>query len=433
MSPAPRTPSTPSPPVPASESRSRSLRFGVPMGALLAVSLALWGLGGGGVAPTAAQSGEPPDSRAIAPVPDVLILQPKVGETVFGPVEVVAEVLSAEPITEVIFQVDGREVARVSEPPYRTTVDVGQDNVEHTFEVVAVSDTGAEGRALRTTPRITVDEKLDIELQQLYVTVTRRGVRILHIPRDNFRILDDGQPQAIVTFEPGDVPLTAAILVDASFSMKGERLRLAVRGARSFVEDMKDLDEATLMLFSDRLLYATPFTKDPEALTAALNEVHAGGGTAINDHLYLALKWLEAEQGRRVVILLTDGVDVESTLDMDKVLWMVGRSQTLVYWIRLTDEESELSRFTAWRDAEGHRQQIAQLGQAVTESGGRIVDIQDLQQAESVFREILRELREQYVLGYYPSHNVNDGSWHDVKVEVEGDVQVRTREGYIDF
>ena len=385
-------------------------------------------------APQIVESTDPqPLPETVAPVPDVLILQPRAGETVFGEVEVLAEVLSAEPVAEVIFKLDGREVARVSEPPFRTTVDVGQDNVEHTFEVVAVSDSGAEGRTLRTTPRITVDEKLDIELQQLYVTVTEGDERVLHLGREDFRILDDGQPQEMVTFEPGDVPLTATLLVDASFSMKGDRLRLAVRGAQRFVEEMKELDEATLMLFSDRLLYATPFTRDPEALTAALHEVRAGGGTAINDHLYLALKWLEAEQGQRVVILLTDGVDVESTLDMGKVLWMVGRSQALVYWIRLADEEAGLSRFTAWRDAEGHRKEMAYLSQAVTESGGRIVDIQDLQQAEAVFREILRELREQYVLGYYPSHNVNDGNWHEVRVQVDGGYDVRTREGYIDF
>lgn len=402
----------------------------------LGMWLALCALAAGG-ALAAAQKLQPSESQSLPPtfarVPDVLILQPKTGETVFGEVEVLAEVLSAEPIAEVIFKLDGREVARVSKPPFRTTVDVGQDNLEHTFEVVAVSHSGAEGRTLRTTPRIAVDEKLDIELQQLYVTVTRQGVRILHLPRYAFQILDEGQPQEIVTFEHGDVPLTAAILVDASFSMKGDRLRLAVRGAQRFVEEMKELDEATLILFSDRLLYATAFTQDPAALTAALSEVRAGGGTAINDHLYLALKWLEAEQGRRVVILLTDGVDVESTLDMQKVLWMVGRSQALVYWIRLTDDEAGLSRFTAWRNAEGHQQELDSLAQAVTESGGRIVDIQDLQQAEAVFREILRELREQYVLGYYPTQNVNDGSWHKVKVEVQGDVHVRTREGYIDF
>lgn len=398
------------------------------LGAPVCAALLTLGLAAGvGPVPAAAQE------TGAASVPDVLILQPRAGETVFGEVEVVAEVLSAEEIARVVFRLDGREVGRDATPPFRVVVDVGQDNVAHEFEVVAVTTAGVEGSAVRTTPPITVDEQLDLELQQLYVTVTRDDERVLQLPRRDFRILDNGMPQDIVTFEPGDVPLTAALLVDASASMAGDRLQMAVRGARRFVEEMKDLDEATLLLFSDRLLYSTPFTDDPELLTAALTEVTAGGGTAINDHLYLALKWLEARQGRRVVVLLTDGIDVESGLDMEQVLWMVGRSQALVYWIRVLEEDTDLARFTSWRDATGHRRELQLLAQAVQESGGRIVDIHDLQQAESVFREILRELREQYVLGYYPSDNSNDGSWHEVEVRVRGPYSVRTREGYIDF
>lgn len=406
--------------IPVSESTRTPIRFApMPWTALLVV--ALWGLGSA--------------LQATAQVPDVLILKPKASETVFGKVEVEAEVLSAEDIAEVVIRVDGREITRLRKPPYRVTVDVGGDNVEHTFEVIAVSGSGLEGRALRTTPSITVDEELDLQLQQLYVTVTHGNDRVLHLGRDAFRVLDDGEPQEIVTFEPGDVPLTAAILVDASFSMKGNRLRLAVQGARRFVEDMKGLDEASLMLFSDRLLYSTGFTHNPEELTTALERVHAGGGTSIDDHLYLALKRLEAEQGRRVVILLTDGVDVDSALSMEDVLWMVGRSQTLMYWIRVPREDASGSYFTSWRNAEGHSRELAELEQAVVESGGRIVNIRSLDESEQVFREILRELREQYVIGYYPSQNVNDGRWHKVQVHVQGEVEysVRTREGYIDF
>lgn len=367
--------------------------------------------------------------------PDVLILQPKAGETVFGEVEVVAEILAAEEITEVRFLLDGRRVAVDTRPPYRTVVDVGQENVEHTFEVVAVTVGGVEGRALRTTPPISVTEELDLELQQLYITVTRGDERVLDLPRDRFRVQDNGVPQEIVTFERGDVPLTAALLVDASFSMRGDRLRLAVQGATSFVESMKELDEATLLLFSDRLLYNSPFTAQPETLTRALQQVTAGGGSAINDHLYLALKMLEARQGRRVVILLTDGVDVESTLDMEKVLWMVRRSQALVYWIRIAREDllAGGAVSTAWRDREQHQLEVDQLIEAVEGSGGRIRSIRDLEQAEPVFQEILRELRDQYVLGYYPSDNTNDGSWHDVEVRLGSGLKVRTRDGYIDF
>lgn len=370
-----------------------------------------------------------------AQAPDVLLLAPPSEKPVFGQVTVTAEVLAAEPVAEVVFLVDGRVVKRLDEPPWTITVDVGQRNVEHSFEVVARTATGAVGRTSRVTPAITVDERVDLELQQLYVTVTRDGgQRLLSLERDDFRILDNGTEQEMVTFEGGDVPFTAALLVDASDSMIGERLRLAVEGATAFVEGMKALDEASLLLFSDRLLYLTPFTGETDPLTRALASVTAHGGTAINDHLYLALKQLEARQGRRVAILLTDGVDIESALPMEDVLWMARRSQTLIYWIRILETEgTSIARFSSWRDAEAHRREIRLLEQAVEESGGRIVPIERIAQASEVFREILSELREQYVLGYYPSHNENDGSWHELKVKVDGGYRVRTREGYVDF
>lgn len=378
-----------------------------------------------GAAPLAAQA------------PDVLLLEPKGTEPVFGPVEIRADVLAPEPIEEVIFLVDGREVARFAAPPYQATVDVGQDNVEHVFEVVARTVSGVEGRADRETPRLRVDEEMDLELQQLYVTLQRfDGERVLGLDADAFTVFDDGARQELVTFEPGDVPFTATLLVDASTSMRGERLRLAVNGALSFVRGMKELDEASLVLFSDRLLYSTPFSGDSAPLEQALETVEARGGTAINDHLYLALKRLEGHQGRRVAVLLTDGIDIESALDMEEVLWMARRSQTLIYWIRLIEQDQQgVTRFSSWRNPESHREEIRLLEQAVLESGGRIVPIERLEDAVGVFSGILRELREQYVLGYYPLVNTNDGSWHDVEVKVRGagSAKVRTREGYIDF
>lgn len=374
---------------------------------------------------------------ALAQVPDILILEPKAGEPVFGEVEIQADVLASESIEEVLFLVDGREVARFAAPPYRVTVDVGQANVEHVFEFVARTASGTEGRAGRRTPPLRVDEEMDLELQQLYVTLQGSdGRRILGLGADAFEILDNDARQKMVTFEPGDVPFTATILVDASTSMRGDRLRLAVNGALSFVQGMKDLDEAALLLFSDRLLYSTPFSGDSAPMEAALESVRARGGTAINDHLYVALKRLESRQGRRVAILLTDGIDIESALEMEKVLWMARRSQTLIYWIRLIDEGQQgVTRFSSWRDPESHRQELQLLEQAVRESGGRIVPIERLEDAAGVFSGILRELREQYVLGYYPIVNTNDGSWHEVEVRVRGagSAKVRTREGYVDF
>lgn len=367
---------------------------------------------------------------------DVFLTNPRPQEGVFGEVEIVAEVLSAEPVTEVVFQVDDEVVTRLTEPPWRHRVDVGQANVPHNFTVTATDAAGESARATVITRTIAVDMALDLELQQLYVTATSGGRRVLDLPREGFTVIDEGDEQQIVTFERGDVPLTAALLVDTSVSMKGARLQAALEGAKAFVANMKELDEASLVLFSDRLLHATPYTGEPAVMSAGLGDVEAGGGTALNDHLYSALKQLELQQGRRVVVLLSDGTDIESVLSIDDVLWKARRSQALVYWIRLRDDETGrvVARTSGWRDMEGHRREVDGLERLVLESGGRVVEIDQVSQATAAFRDILTELRDQYVIGYYPSRNENDGSWHDVRVRVRrGGVSLRTREGYVDF
>jgi len=367
---------------------------------------------------------------------DVFITSPKPAEGVFGEVAVIAEVLSAEPVRDVVLRLDGLEVGRRTQPPWRWTVDVGQGNVPHTFEVTARAASGESASAMVVTRTIAVDMELDLELQQLYVTVTRGGRRVLDLPRTAFTVLDEGERQQIITFERGDVPLTAALLVDTSLSMRGDRLRTALEGAQSFVRGMRELDEATLMLFSDRLLHMTPFTSDAEVVAGGLAGVEAVGGTALNDFLYAALKRLDAQQGRRVVILLSDGTDIESVLSIEDVLWKARRSQALVYWIQLRADGGAqvVGRTSAWRDTAGHEREIRGLGRLVNESGGRVIELSRIADVPAAFREILSELREQYVIGYYPSANRNDGKWHRVRVGVSrSGLNVRAREGYVDY
>lgn len=373
---------------------------------------------------------------------DLFVRGPRPGEPLFGKVEVRLEVLAAAPIESVEIHLDGVLAARLVEPPWEIAVDVGQENREHIFEFIARDVEGDEARRTLTTPAIETHDILDLGLQQLYVTVTRDGARVLDLEQDAFAVLDGKAAQELVTFARGDVPLAAALLVDASASMRGERLRSALAGAEAFVRGMHDLDEAKLLLFSDRPLAQTAFTADPATLEPVLAqaEANSGGvdgaqGTAINDHLYVALEELERRQGRRVVILLSDGIDVESALRMEDVLWKAGRVSALVYWIRLQGPANApgARTFSRWRDAAGHRRELDGLEHLVQRSGGRILDLQTIADAPRLFTEILAELREQYVLGYYPAVRRGDGSWRAVEVRVRAPgVRVRAPRGYVD-
>jgi VWFA-related protein len=174
----------------------------------------------------------------------------------------------------------------------------------------------------------------------------------------------------------------------------------------------------------------------PSILTLGLSGLQAQGGTALNDALYLGCKRLEGRQGRKVVILVSDGVDIESVLAMSQVMTIARQSQAVLYWLRLRRLDEALPQteiFSAWRDGEGHRRELELLRSAVLESGGRIETLDNLEQIQAALQTLLKELREQYVLGYYPSAHKGRGTWHDLELRVRGEgLQVRTQEGYLE-
>lgn len=365
---------------------------------------------------------------------DIYVRTPPEGKAVFGPVEVFVEIDSTVPVKIVEIHLDGELVAELTEPPYRAVVDVGQDNVAHTIEAIATDENGERATATRTTGVIRIDEEVNLELQQLYVTALREGERVLDLEEGQFRVFDEGEPQEMVTFERGEVPLTAVLLIDASLSMEGEGLAAALSGARAFVEEMGELDEAKVMVFSDRLLASTPFTGDPAVVGEVVERASPSGSTAINDHLYFALSELGDRPGRRVLVLLSDGLDIDSILRMVDVEWKAGRVQSVIYWIRPTfGADLHEPHASVWRDSASQRRESEGLGETVRRSGGQEYPIERIEDAPLAFRELLAELRDQYVLGYYPGKNDNDGAWHEVDVKVDSPgVKVRVRGGYYD-
>ena len=350
----------------------------------------------------------------------------------FGDLTISVDVL-AEDVIEVEFHVDGEEVGRLRERPYRLPIDLGEDFGAHRFEVVVRRREGQELRAVRRTPGLHIDEVIDLELQQLYVSLPDGSPETDLVVAD-FEVLDDGQRQTIVTFERGDAPLTVALLIDGSESMRGGRLKAALEGARAFMRGMRSLDEATVVLFSDSIRYRSPFSQEPDELADAVSAVEAGGGTALNDTLYVSMKQLEARQGRRVVVLLSDGVDIHSVLSVSDLEWSIHRSRSIVYWIELQEESVATGALSPWRNSEQHAEEREGLRRLVRESGGRVVSIESEEQAAAAFGDILDELRQQYVLGYYPGANLGDGRWHPVEVRVRRPrVKVHTRGGYVDY
>jgi Ca-activated chloride channel family protein len=369
----------------------------------------------------------------------VSIVEPGDGAFVIGELDVVVEVVSRAEIAEVEFQLEGRPIGTLTMEPFRLHVDLGEKNTPHRFSVVARDVEGNHATHSVTTRPMPISADYEVELQQLYVSVTRGDQRALDLERERFFVSDEGDLQELVTFARGDIPFTAVLLIDASASMYGDKIVSAIAGAASFVHGMKDLDQAQVMIFSDQLLSTTPITDAKAVLTAGLGGTEARGGTALQDHLFVGLKLLEQRQGRRVLILLSDGVDTHSVLPMQQVFEMARKSNALIYWIRVARKGSDPQSLeqknlsSAWKNSIQYKEQRDTLIQVVNQSGGQIYGVTSPLQIRPVFIGILEELREQYVLGYYPDNKRNDGRWHRVKVrvEVEG-VEIRAPRGYID-
>ncbi len=363
----------------------------------------------------------------------VRIQSPTADQPIFGPTEVSVGVGAGEKVDKVELFVNGKLMGTAQKPPYRFNVDMGDDNVRREFRAVAHTTNGGTGSDVVVTVPVQISDELNLKLRALFVSVTHSGEKNLTLGQEDFQILDNGVPQQIVTFGRDELPLTAVLLLDTSESMgEGQKLEAVRRGTRAFLNGMKPSDEAMLALFSDRLLRFTPFTSDKKELDSVIASTQAAGGTAVNDFLYLSLKLLDARQGQRVVVLFSDGSDVHSVLPAADVLWKARAGQSLIYWIQLGGKHQSFT--SAWRDFKGNDREYVELEKAVKESGGRVLEINRIEELEGAFRNILQELRQQYALGYYPTSSKGDGSWHKVQVTLKGGGgRVHTREGYADY
>jgi len=364
----------------------------------------------------------------------VTITSPTGDHAVFDRVEVAADILADEPLERVEFFLNGRRFATATQPPYSVWVDVGEENLPRHFTVIAIGSSGTRVGAAVSTPAVEIDLVVDAPLQQLYVTASREDRPVLDLGRTDFQVFDNGVEQEIVTFEHGDVPMTIAMLVDVSESMRGEQLQVALDAARGFLSRLTPLDEALVMTFSDRTHRVTTSSSEIGGLAAALENLQSGGGTSLNDNLYLALRLLDRRQGRPVIIVLSDGADTLSFLTMEEVLWKAHRSNAVIYRIHLHPSGiRSVPLATSWRSTESHADEVGGLEAAVADSGGRVTALARLEDLEQALDDILQELRQQYVVGYYPTAPKGDGTWRPVQVEVsEPGIDIRTRAGYVD-
>jgi Ca-activated chloride channel family protein len=268
----------------------------------------------------------------------------------------------------------------------------------------------------------------DVEEVVLNATVLEGNKLVQDLKRDNFQVFEDGVRQNIISFQHTDLPVSIALVVDNSGSMSKKRPAVN-KSALDLIAASNPQDEAFVVNFSDEAFIDQEFTSDVNKLRDGLSHIESRGGTALYDAVVASADKLaaDAKRPKQVLVLITDGEDNASTLNLEQTIRRVQQlSGPVIYSIGLLfgDEMSHA-------EVRHARRALEMLS---TETGGIAFFPKSLEQVDQIAAEVARDIRSQYTLGYHSTKPTTDPGFRRVQVSAEakgsGKLNVRTRTGY---
>ena len=330
--------------------------------------------------------------------------------------------------------IDSQRVAVLDKPPYEFVWNAGEEFLPHRLMARATDDSGHTAETTLETPPLHVGQRESVSLVNLYLNVyDDKGKAITDLNADDFKVFEDGRAQTLSSFTAARQPLSVALVIDTSNSMgTGNRIEIARKSAADFIKRMAGADKALVVQFDDSVREIQPLTDDHKKLTRAVESLTPSGGTALYDALFQVSRKLASLQGRKAMVLLSDGRDQAfeenapgSLHEFEETVDALVRSEAVVYSIglgaRLEDETDLAQRLTLRRLLETFAEK----------TGGRFYNPERAGQLEGVYQQISEDLGRQYSLAYAPSNQAQDGRWRAVHVEVaRPGARVVTRPGY---
>lgn len=241
----------------------------------------------------------------------------------------------------------------------------------------------------------------DVEMVLLDVGVRdAKGGYVAHLPQSAFHVDEDGVPQTITAFSNADVPVEAGLVMDASGSMRTKRAEVNAAGL-AFVERSNPQDQIFVLNFNDKvwdgLPEGVPFSDNVEVLRAALGNERPQGRTVLYDAIAVGLHHLElGNRGRKTLVLVTDGGDNHSMLDLATAMKLIEESHTTIYTVGLYDNDDP------YRNP-GVLRKIAAV------SGGECFLPKKYDEVVSICEKIAKDIRYRYTIGYVPSRSAKTG------------------------
>jgi Ca-activated chloride channel family protein len=306
--------------------------------------------------------------------------------------------------------------------PYEVTIPMTEYSKSDYLRATAIAEDGKEANDIRFLkgPNTTI-ESVRVDVVQLHISAMDKDNRFVKgLAEADFKIQEDGRPQTVTGFEIAEkLPLTIGLVVDGSGSMEKSMPFVHDASAELFRGLIRDKDKGFVIEFREQPHMIQELTGDSAALQRASRETSARGATSLYDSIVLGLYQFRTLQGRKALIVVTDGADNHSHVGYETLLRYARSGGAPIYFIGVGISVLDF----------GIRKEINEIAR---ESGGEVFHISSAAKIGEVTKRIEEELRSQYVLAFRTDSQKPDGEYRMVAVSVDKPgVTARTIKGYI--
>lgn len=265
--------------------------------------------------------------------------------------------------------------------------------------------------------------KTGTEIVSLFVTVAdAQGRLVPDLTKDDFEVLDNDKPQPIVYFENVIQPISVVVMLDTSGSMTGS-ISLLKQAAEQFLLRLLPADQGRVGAFNDKIEISAQFTNNRDDLISEVKELDFGNGTRLWDAVLTSLDELKGIEGRRVVLVFTDGEDTESRTRFGTTVDRARADDAMVYAIGLESNYFNGQRMIRSQPDGG-------LRKIADETGGGYFELKKTADLAPTFTRVAQELHAQYVMGFTPTEL--DGKIHKLSVRItKPGMTARARRSYV--
>jgi Ca-activated chloride channel family protein len=265
--------------------------------------------------------------------------------------------------------------------------------------------------------------KSGTQIVSLFVTVADAQKRLVpDLTKDDFEVFDNEKPQSLVFFQNENQPITVVVMLDTSGSMTGT-ISLLRAAAEQFLIRLLPEDKGRVGAFNDKIQFSSRFTNDRDELVGDVKDLDYGNGTRLWDAVAASLDELKGIEGRRVILVFTDGDDTESHTRLGTVIDRARADEVMIYAIGLESNYFNGQRMVRSKPDSG-------LRRISDETGGGYFELQKTADLAPTFTRVAQELHSQYVLGFTPT--LLDGKVHKLAVRMkQPGMTARARRSYL--